>query len=506
MVLVLLLVLYYHISMKKSIFTLFLCFFSAGGSLFAAPFALDEGSHYNQLSQRIINKQKIRYHLNDSSMQPQVEEAFTTWFTNALDRLQQYPEQAEQATPLMPYLQHGATPDTYQRVTNIENADFYIHYTSDLNKYCKRFLVGCLKEGNQLYLIYPGTFNENNYVLKHEIGHAFGLEDLYEGQYPANGPTYGSGPRKGIMNNDKNLSCDDADGIINSIYLSLKKQNPQTEDFTFTSLCYKGGTFHNTYLPNRPPQYVDFKGTRTYYTYCTDGTPHSIVQIQPFDPENLISVLQQPKDCTYTKKDGVLAQADAFITATLMALPITKVPDMKKGFGFTAQKIEIPAEENKISLIVSLDASIPGYVYLTDEKQRPIYLFAYLENGYNLAYNIYLDGRYLGSEFLGDLFVYKRESPSFYYVQGGKCNASKEECQKMKEILEKNFQYFSQKYPLKKSLPNWSVMSAKDNITTAQKWEKLLLENFPPAFVVREKIESKFKLIPIFHPPLKRPS
>ncbi|MBR3899905.1 MAG: hypothetical protein IKJ44_06515 [Elusimicrobiaceae bacterium] len=472
-------------------FFFFLLFCFCIPSAVAAPFSLDEGQIYNQLTQRIIHRQPIRYYLNDPKMKPEVEKAFTGWFTNSLFYLSIRPKQSQQAAPFIPYLEFGANAENYIKVATEQESDISIYYEKDLRAFCSRGTAGCLKNGNRLYLIYPGVFNSDNYVLKHELGHAFGLEDLYTTQYPATGPAIGSGPRKAIMHNGTTLTCDDADGLIHSIFLALRRENPQMQDFSFTSLCDEKRKFYNAYMQNRPPAYVDFKGKRTLYTYCTDGTPHSIVQIDPTQPQNLYSVLQAPKDCPYINAKGEISHGITLHSQDIMHAPQqTSFADvaewMQKN---TLYELDLPA--SKITLQAVLDSKdIPGYLFLFDENKRPIYLFAYLKNDYNVVFNFYLDGRpmYQG-EALADYFIYNRQNPKLFYVDGGTCHAPQEQCQEMQALMNKYFLYFAKKHRLPASMPGWSTAYSRDNIMMAQEWEKFFLAHFTPIYILEEKIK-----------------
>ena len=85
----------------------------------------------------------------------------------------------------------------------------------------------------------------DNTTFIHELGHAFGLIDQYEGDKTTvekgkNTVKYSSiRARKGVMNESEKLSCDDMDGFV-CLYYLVKKQ-----DKTFKSFCNDGVIIEN---------------------------------------------------------------------------------------------------------------------------------------------------------------------------------------------------------------------------------------------------------------------
>lgn len=119
----------------------------------------------------------------------------------------------------------------------------------------------------------------------HEIGHSLRLRDIYEGEFELKAGRYGSGRKPSIMNNDYYLTCDDADAIINSIWLTLKQSNPNQPDLSFNSLCNDGTSFRNAQQKNKKPLLINRNGSRMFYIYCKNGNIKSTVLSTPHNPE-----------------------------------------------------------------------------------------------------------------------------------------------------------------------------------------------------------------------------
>ena len=492
--------------MKKFLFSVCLSLLGVHALAAAAPFALTTDTRFNHLTHKILAQEPIYFYLNDDSLEEGFYEKITEWFSHPLTLASGHTENSLQ--PVEKYLQHGQNRATYQRVFSPEKADLSIYVES--NHYffskCGRNTVGCLKANNVLYLRQSADTQKKLETLQHELGHAFGLEDLYYNQYPSNGPTYGSGVQESIMLYEGKLTCDDADGIVNSLWLALKHKIPDTPDFHFHSFCNSKRTFQNSYMTDRKPAYVDFQHTRTAYTYCTNGQPHHIVSINPKTPENLVKILQAPIDCSYTQSDGNISQQTVHIPTRIKDMPVQNLSTKAKFVGQEIYKHFILDGNAKMSLTFVLNTPhIPAYVYLQEEKsenkRKFAYLFAYLEDGYNMAHQFSLsDFSFSGPT--GDLFIYKRENPKVFCAWGSKthegsaaCVGSEQEKQEMLTLLEKNYRYFKEEIGLPESRTGWQEVYPYEGIPLAQKWEKLLLDNYSPIFVLQEQAEQRLKTI-----------
>ena len=493
--------------MKKFLFSVCLSLLGVHALAAAAPFALTTDTRFNHLTHKILAQEPIYFYLNDETFEEAFYQKITEWFSFPLHLCEVYPQ--EGLRELLPYLQHGKNRATYIRTDSQSQADLYIYVESDKNKYhklCRKSSLGCLKANNTLYLLQSADRDAVMNTLQHELGHAFGLEDLYGNQYPSSGPTYGSGIQKSIMHHETYLTCDDADGIVNSLWLALKHKNPDTPDFHFHSFCNSKRTFQNSYMTDRKPAYVDFQHTRTAYTYCTNGKPHHIVSINPKTPENLVKIVQAPIDCSYTQSDGNISQQPVHIPTLVKDMPAKNLSDQAKFVGQEIYKHFLLDGNAKMSLTFVLNTPhIPAYVYLQEEKnennKKFAYLFAYLENGYNMAHQFSLsDFSFSGPT--GDLFIYKRENPKVFCAWGSKthegsaaCVGSEQEKQEMLTLLEKNYRYFKEEIGLPESRTGWQEVYPYEGIPLAQKWEKLLLDNYTSMFVLQEQAEQRLKTI-----------
>lgn len=489
--------------MKKFLFSVCLSLLGVHALAAAAPFALTTDTRFNHLTHKILAQEPIYFYLNDDSLEEGFYEKITEWFSHPLTLASGYTENSLQ--PVEKYLQHGQNRATYQRVFSPEKADLSIYVES--NHYffskCGRHTVGCLKANNVLYLRQSADTQKKLETLQHELGHAFGLEDLYYNQYPSNGPTYGSGVQESIMLYEGKLTCDDADGIVNSLWLALKQKNPDTADFHFTSFCTAKRKFKNAHMVGRVPEHVDHQNTRTVYTYCTDGRPHHILKINPSEPKNLIQIVQAPIDCDYIAKDGQVQQGSALMPTKLSQMPVEKINMPKQPLGQQIFKHFLPTESGPMSVTFVLDSpKVPAYVYMQDEtdsdKKPIVYLFAYLDNGYNIAHQFRLP-QYDTHGPAGDFFIYKRANPNVYCAWGSppsaSCTGTVKETEEMQNLLRIYHPYFKEKINLPDSQTGWSEMFPRPAIEVAQQWEKVLLENYTPFFILKQRTEAQLNRV-----------
>ena len=115
-----------------------------------------------------------------------------------------------------------------------EYADLTIRYTKDYS-ICGDGAGGCIDLSSGKIFVNVAWLRDYVEILTHELGHAFGLADQYSGAIYRGSFIYNSKVlRPSIMNNSKNVTCDDVDGFITSID-RLKGTSRE-----FYSLCKDG--------------------------------------------------------------------------------------------------------------------------------------------------------------------------------------------------------------------------------------------------------------------------
>ncbi|MDR0645581.1 MAG: hypothetical protein LBG46_00905 [Elusimicrobiota bacterium] len=211
---------------------------------------------------------------------PDPEKTLNLWFQNVLKYRQTYPGFDDKFKDIIPLLERGlkmVNIEIYlqkfydelsksgfseeqieeQIKEKVKEADMFLYFTTyrkDPSKFpCSksRRSLGCYfldkPTGRELIFVYVPTGSKiltslinPKRTLTHEFGHSLGFGDLYRGKKNANF-SEGSGKKNGkkgsIMNKAKELTCDDADGMIAMIdrKLGIKR--------TFDSLCMDGSLY-----------------------------------------------------------------------------------------------------------------------------------------------------------------------------------------------------------------------------------------------------------------------
>lgn len=472
-------------------------------SLYAAPHALEDEFIPNKAYaiDILATKTPLKYYFEDCShpYAAQIAASYQSWFIN----VKRYMSVREDSD-LQDYkdiIDFGAKEDSYI-CTDKQSADieFYIKGGYAYLYYGSRGSQGVFKHsGNKMLIaVKPETMTESNNfrTITHEIGHSLRMQDLYEGEFYGSSGLYGSGQKDSIMQDSRSLTCDDADAILNALYLTKKLKGENPADLQFVSFCDSKITFKNAMLLSRKPVVINYQGSRTVYTYCKDGKPHDIIKINPSNYDKLYEKVQEPVECEYTplpennfepKINGGYAVAD-FKTGKILSLKTAGALKGKNIF------MALPGSGGLV-LQVSTDGKVPGYIKITDEYNTAIYVMAYLEEGYNFVYDAYIEGR---QKSYPAMFVYNREDPSKNYVYGPKekdgprCQGDAQECEKMENLL-------NQTLPLvrgdcKMVLPyfgGFGKYSQKQHIENAKNWENYLLKNFPPMSVISKQLKAK---------------
>ena len=235
----------------------------------------------------------------DERMARIVEKAFYTWFEDTWAMIKQDGRSKEFAD-IKQILLNKVKLERIPYVPNEGDILFMFTTPSNMKRHCGENSSGCINFGYErpiVFLINPSYYYEeykNNTlaVAVHEIGHYFALGDQYEDSN-TNSLIHSTAERIGnydsVMGADHNLhlSCDDVDGFINLIDLTLSFNNNSSKQtfFGFSKRAFFGWkSFCNDKENNNgkkyPYQYFHeakptFKKTlsrngRTYYFKWSD--------------------------------------------------------------------------------------------------------------------------------------------------------------------------------------------------------------------------------------------
>lgn len=481
-------------------------------SLYAAPHALeDEVNPKKTYAIDILaRKEPLKYYFEDCThpYAAQIAKSYQAWFNNTKSHLR------KETDPSVEYykeiIDFAAGEEAYI-CTDEKDADikFYIKDGGEYLRYGPRGSQGVFtyQNGKMIIAVKPNTmqetglFGEKTYeTITHEIGHSLRMQDLYEGQFYSSSGKYGSGLKDSIMKNSNSPTCDDADAILNALYLTKKLTGANPPDLQFDSFCNYSHTpkiaYKNAMVLNRAPLVIDYKGSRTVYTYCKEGAPHKIIKINPNNYDKLYEETQAPAECEYTPLQEEKLNLNGKDNYAVADFKTGKILSLNASSALKGRNIFMALPESGgFALQVSTDGKVPGYIKITDKDNTVIYIMAYLEEGYNFVYDAYLEGKH---NYYPAMFIYNRENPSKTYVYGPKekrgpsCEGEPKECEKMAELLNKTLPLV--RGDSRMTLPHFGGFgpySAKQHIQNAQSWENYLLKNFPPMSVIGKKLKAE---------------
>ncbi len=491
----------YSISMiHKNTFSLLLSFliFSSGAS-FAAPHALEpeiKGKNHYPIIQHIVQQKPVYYAIKNegNTVEYNFPAMLSEWFKYSLQKVQE--RNSQEFDSIINILKFGAQESSY--IHNQENKVFIFELLNEPWRYCGRGAVACfISSYNTIYLPIKNAEPKNKRIILHEIGHAFLQKDLYDGaEKPING-YYGSGKQDSIMQDADYFTCDDADGILNAVWLAAKKNNPNQPDLEFVSFCDPARKFKNARMLNRAPVTIDHRGTRTYFTYHADGTPKYITTLRPVNPNTLFIQTTEEKVDTlaYVQNTPIstAAETDNYTVVDFVTKEIVKTHKANANF---EEKFIFPiAQSNAMTLTVHLNADVPAHIALTEKNGRLVYSWTYLNNGYNMVYNYCL-----GTDEQDVLFVYNRQKPEELAAYKAKApNKAYSTSEEAQEILHSWLPRLELEG--KVSFPRWgggwdwldAFVPRKEYVEGAAAWEKWLEENFPPLIMQESKMKQRME-------------
>lgn len=481
-------------------------------SLYAVPHALAEEVNPKRpfAIDILVRKEPLKYYFEDCShpYAAQIAKSYQEWFSNANSYL--YGEISNNFKEYKKILDFGASADAYL-CTEEDKADikFYVKDGYEDLRYGPRNVQGVFTYhlGKMIIAVKQNPMqatdhfgNKTYKTLIHEIGHSLRMHDLYEGQFYSSSGKYGSGSKDSIMQNSSYLTCDDADAILNALYLTKKLTGTNPPDLRFDSFCnYLKSpkiTYKNAMILNRTPLVIDYKGSRTVYTYCKEGAPHKIIKINPNNYDALYEETQAPAKCEYTPLQEEELKPDTKDGYAIADFKTGKILSSKAATDLKGRNIFMALPESGgLVLQISTDGKIPGYIKITNEYNTAVYIMAYLEEGYNFVYDAYLEG---AQRVYPTMFVYNRKDQSKHYVygpqekRGPSCEGEPQECKKMAELLNKTLSLVRGNSDMR--LPyfgGFGPYSAKQHIQNAQSWENYLLKNFTPMSEIGKKLKAE---------------
>lgn len=251
---------------KNLLKSIVLCLVCAGTSFAVAPWAAREGNPEvdTGVLWKVIKGQKlyVSMEIHSKNMEEDlkqklskkygkmIEDTYNHWLDNALQRITDQHRETEFADVIK--ILGKKVKIQFVKPATGADVEFYFVGEEELHNRCLcKSCYGCHlgTSSGQLFIFLP--FRENfgadnkslSAIMLHEIGHSLGFGEQYE--HPGSGRDvvsgyYNSQNVENIMNNTlADLSCDDADGIVNMIdlaYLQNKKQSLMKGQ-TWKSLC-----------------------------------------------------------------------------------------------------------------------------------------------------------------------------------------------------------------------------------------------------------------------------
>ena len=189
----------------------------------------------NELSTELMNEEKA------NSLAVNVDKSFKLWFEETASAIKNA-GRSEEFADIMDILNDSIQT---KRVYDREEADIVVHYTTDkkMEEECGNNAAACIslyEVPRVITLVTPDhykTFKNNSMnavysdeTLFHEIGHFYGLVDQYK-DYQDSSLIYSTEDRFEDYNSvmgasyTKTLGCDDVDGFINLIDITLSLEN-----------------------------------------------------------------------------------------------------------------------------------------------------------------------------------------------------------------------------------------------------------------------------------------
>ena len=509
--------------MRKFIAAVILSFMCLPLCKAEAPFALlEEGAADYSITDKLAAKQKVTFKIKDyvnKQTNPDLitytQTAFAEWFGNVLTLAARNEKSAQAIKPFEDKIKFAATPANYRNVAYGEKADLEIRFTdlSTIRKECEdSAAAGCfIPDIKIIWTLYPekitppfGKDDKVRSVIIHEFGHALTLGDLYHGGLYGDTSSldrqHGSGIQKSIMNQEKHLTCDDADGAVYALYYALKRRNSSMAGFDFPSFC-KGRYFKNGVLVTKEVTYDDEDGFRWFFTNCNGSNVALALKVNVKNFKNPFEFIQDKKCVAPILGDDSFKDITGNIEAYKKVFPYLANYNkniLAKNKGEKVYHKALTKGTGAIDLFVHTGGFAPLFAYAVAEG-KILYLYAYLDEGYNFIYDYpFRFGYKHGSDSCGlagchekhglsEVFVYSQEYPHPVYVMGNRndnktlCAYDQKGCDKMRDASKKYRAFFEQNLGTVRPLGGWLPSKERQNkVTESLSWHYSLIKMFPP--------------------------
>nr|QGT50753.1 hypothetical protein Elusimicrob2101_0160 [uncultured Elusimicrobia bacterium] len=183
-----------------------------------------------------------------------IQAAYSAWFSNAAKVIRQSKREAEFAD-ILPLLDKGASV-TF--VEENEDITFLFVDRREITELCGSFSVACYSRlgagpvifipknprGSRSFLNPFGASSGDvlSSAIVHEIGHSLGFSDQYAQSREATHEVYHGKIKNSVMNSSLKLTCDDADGMVNLIDITLNNRRGGMTGWR--SLCRGSKTYY----------------------------------------------------------------------------------------------------------------------------------------------------------------------------------------------------------------------------------------------------------------------